>query len=437
METEHLTPCADPDYQATTEWLFEQLPMFHNIGAGAYKPGLDTARLLSKAFGDSHRKFKTVHIAGTNGKGSTSHMLASCLAAAGYRVGLYTSPHLVDFRERMRVDGEMISEREVVDFVRRYRALGLDCQPSFFELTTIMAFDFFARRGVDIAIIETGLGGRLDTTNIITPLLSVITNVTLEHTALLGDTVEKIAAEKAGIIKPCIPVVIGEATDQTRPVFERAAEAAYAPITFAQDHMINCALQPDGRYAFSVYPKCAATIACDLEGEWQIKNVNTAMAAMRALREDCDLNIPDRAIAQGLANVQSRTGLQGRWMRLDSDPEIVCDTGHNPGAWTYLAPRLEKIASERTLRVVVGFANDKDAEQIFTRLPKNAVYYLVQPACRRARPSAELLEIANACGLQATAYPTVSDGLEAAKADAAPTDMIFVGGSNFVVAEIL
>jgi len=427
----------DDAYRNTIEWLFEQLPMFQKIGAGAYKPGLDTARLLSRAFGDAHRKFKTVHIAGTNGKGSTSHILAACLAAAGYKVGLYTSPHLVDFRERIRVDGKMIPEVEVVDFVDRYRQMNLDCRPSFFELTTIMAFDFFARQNVDIAVIETGLGGRLDTTNIITPLLSVITNVTLEHTALLGDTVEQIATEKAGIIKPCVPVIIGEATEQTRPVFNNVAEEAYAPITFAEEHSITCKPLPDGRFAFSVYPLGTASMVCDLEGEWQKKNVNTALAALRALREDCGLNISDRDIAEGLANVQSRTGLQGRWMRLGENPEIVCDTGHNPGAWMYLAPRLEKIASERTLRVVIGFANDKDADSIFSILPKNAVYYLVQPDSKRARPSTELLEIATANGLQAKAYPTVAEGFDAAKADASATDTIFVGGSNFVVAEIL
>ncbi len=424
-------------YRKTTEWLFEQLPMFQKVGAGAYKPGLDTARILSRAFGDAHRRFKAVHVAGTNGKGSTSHTLASCLMAAGYRVGLYTSPHLVDFRERMRVDGEMISEEEVVDFVERYRGMDLGCSPSFFELTTIMAFDFFARRNVDVAIIETGLGGRLDTTNIISPLLSVITNVSLEHTALLGDTVEQIAAEKAGIIKPCVPVVIGESTARTRPVFVEAAEKAYAPITFAEEHMINSRPLPDGRYAFSVYPLAAASMPCDLEGEWQKKNVNTAMAALRMLREDCGLNISDNAIAEGLADVQIRTGLMGRWMRLGEEPETVCDTGHNPGAWKYLAPRLARIASEKTLRVVIGFANDKDAESIFSILPKNAVYYLVQPDSKRARPSAELLDISAANGLTAKAYDSVTEGFSAAKADASPADVIFVGGSNFVVAEIL
>lgn len=424
-------------YRRTTEWLFEQLPMFSKVGAGAYKPGLETARLLSKAFGDSHKKFKSVHIAGTNGKGSTSHILASCLASAGYKVGLYTSPHLVDFRERMRVNGEMISEEEVVDFVRRYKEMELECAPSFFELTTIMAFEFFARRKVDIAIIETGLGGRLDTTNIITPILSVITNVSLEHTALLGDTVEKIAAEKAGIIKPCVPVVIGEADERTRPVYAKAAEMAYSAIEFAEDHKISCRELEDGRYAFSVYPLAAPTMVCDLEGEWQKKNVCTAMEAMRMLREDCGMNISDDAIAHGLANVQSSTGLQGRWMRLGENPEIVCDTGHNPGAWNYLAPRLAKIADGRMLRVVIGFANDKDAKSIFSALPRKAVYYLVQPDSRRARPADELFEIAAANGLKAKAYSTVAEGFEAAKAEASPADMIFIGGSNFVVAEIL
>ncbi|MCM1451751.1 MAG: bifunctional folylpolyglutamate synthase/dihydrofolate synthase [Clostridium sp.] len=427
----------DEAYRKTTEWLFGQLPMFSKIGAGAYKPGLDTAKALSKAFGDKHRKFKTIHIAGTNGKGSTSHMLASCLAAAGYKTGLYTSPHLVDFRERMRINGEMISEGEVVDFTERYRRMNLGCSPSFFELTTIMAFDFFARQNADIAVIETGLGGRLDTTNIITPILSIITNVSLEHTALLGDTIEQIAREKAGIMKPSVPVVIGEADELVRPVFAEAAAEAYAPITFAEDHRINCAELADGRYAFSLYPFGAPAMACDLEGEWQKKNALTAITALRLLREDCGLCIPDTAIAEGLADVQGRTGLQGRWMRMGENPEIICDTGHNPGAWACLAPRLAKMAREKTLRVVIGFANDKDVDSIFASLPKEAIYYLAQPDCRRARPSTELLEIARANSLQAKAYATVAEALAAAKADASPADAIFVGGSNFVVAEAL
>lgn len=427
----------EEEYRSTTEWLFSQLPMFSKEGVGAYKPGLDTARALSKAFGDAHRKYKSIHIAGTNGKGSTSHILASCLAAAGYKVGLYTSPHLVDFRERMRVDGEMIPQEEVVDFVKRYRGMELGLEPSFFELTTIMAFDFFARSNVDIAVIETGLGGRLDTTNIISPILSVITNVSLEHTALLGDTIERIAAEKAGIIKPCTPVVIGEADDRTRPVFEKAAECAYAPISFAEDCKINCKELSDGRYSFSVYPLGTASMVCDLQGEWQKKNVNAAMAALRVLREDCGLKVPDSAIGFGLADVQGRTGLQGRWMRIGWNPEIVCDTGHNPGAWSYLAPRLRDIASERALKVVIGFANDKDVDSIFAVLPKNAVYYLVQPDSRRARPSIELLGIAKANGLDARAYSSVREGFAAAKNDASESDIIFIGGSNFVVAEIL
>lgn len=427
----------DEKYSRTTEWLFDQLPMFSKVGAGAYKPGLDTARRLSAAFAHPHSRYKTVHIAGTNGKGSTSHILASCLMAAGYRVGLYTSPHLSDFRERMRVDGVMIGKEEVVDFVERYRKMRLDCRPSFFELTTIMAFDFFARSGVDVAVIETGLGGRLDTTNIISPLLSVITNVTLEHTALLGDTVEQIAAEKAGIIKPGTPTVIGEDDELTRPVFARTAMDVSAPITFAQDIPVSCQALPDGRWAFSLMPSGHPDMACDLEGEWQKHNANTAITALRVLREDCGLDIPDCAIALGLSDVQGRTGLQGRWMHIGSNPETICDTGHNPAAWAYLAPRLREIAAQRTLRAVIGFAKDKDAEAIFSSLPKNAIYYLVQPACDRARPSTELLTIATANGLTASAYPTVAAGYDAARAASSPADTIFIGGSNFVVAEIL
>lgn len=415
------------EYEQTVQWLYEQLPMFSVIGPGAYKPGLDTARTLDAAFGHPHERFKSIHVGGTNGKGSVSHSLASALMAAGYKVGLYTSPHLVDFRERIRVDGQMISKQAVVDFVRRYRSLGLDCQPSFFELTTIMAFDYFAMRGVDYAVIEVGLGGRLDTTNIITPILSVITNISLDHVALLGDTPAAIAREKAGIIKPGIPVVIGEAAGEVKEVFRQKTEAVGAPIVFADEHPLDYRQEADRL----VYSWRGIEAACDLVGSCQNKNAATVLAALGFLP------VPVEAIVEGLANVQVRTGLMGRWMRMADNPETVCDTGHNSGAWQYLAPRLAAIAEQRNVRIVLGFANDKDVDAIFAMLPKNAIYYFAAPDVKRARSAENLLALGEANGLSGRVFASVKVACETARKESAPDDFVFVGGSNFVVAEAL
>lgn len=399
------------EYESTIEFLFNQLPVFQSLGPGAYKPGLHTAHMLDNAFGNGHRAYKTVHVAGTNGKGSTSHMLAAALMAQGYKVGLYTSPHLADFRERIRVNGEKIDKEYVVDFVKRYRDKRLECEPSFFELTTIMAFEYFATQKVDYAVIEVGLGGRLDTTNIITPELSIITNISLDHTSLLGNTEAEIAREKAGIMKSGVPVVIGEARGDVRAAFEEEARKAGAPIEFAEDTP-------------------AQAVECDLKGDYQCKNITTVLHALR------HLPVSDDAIRLGLANVQKSTGLMGRWMHLGECPEVVCDTGHNLGAWQYLAPKLCEIAAEKTLRVVLGFANDKDVDSIFRLLPKNATYYFVQPDVKRARTSESLLELAKSFGLKGCDAGTVAAGVAQAKADSSPSDFIYIGGSNFVVAEI-
>lgn len=416
------------EYEQTVQWLYEQLPMFSVIGPGAYKPGLDTARALDTAFGHPHERFKSIHVGGTNGKGSVSHSLASVLMAAGYKVGLYTSPHLVDFRERIRVDGEMISKQAVVDFVRRYRSLGLDCQPSFFELTTIMAFDYFAMRGVDYAVVEVGLGGRLDTTNIITPILSVITNISLDHVALLGDTPAAIAREKAGIIKPGIPVVIGEAAGEVKEVFHQTAKAKGSPIVFADEHPLAWG-EDEGKM---IYHWRGIEVACDLTGTCQPKNAATALAAFGFLPF-----VSIEAIVEGMARVQSRTGLMGRWMRMADNPETVCDTGHNSGAWQYLAPRLAAIAGQRTTHIVLGFANDKDVDAIFAMLPKNAIYYFAAPDVKRARSAENLLALGEANGLSGRVFASVKVACETARKESAPDDFVFVGGSNFVVAEAL
>lgn len=415
------------EYEQTVQWLYEQLPMFSVIGPGAYKPGLDTAHTLDTAFGHPHERFKSIHVGGTNGKGSLSHSLASVLMAAGHKVGLYTSPHLVDFRERIRVNGEMISQQAVVDFVKRYRSLGLGCHPSFFELTTIMAFDYFASQGVDYAIVEVGLGGRLDTTNIITPELSVITNISLDHVALLGDSPAAIAREKAGIIKPGIPVVIGESDGEVKEVFRQKAEAQGSPIVFADEHPLDYRQESDRL----VYSWRGFEVACDLVGSCQHKNAATALAAIGFLP------VPVEAILEGLANVQARTGLMGRWMRMACRPETICDTGHNSGAWQYLAPRLAAIAEQRPTRIVLGFANDKDVDAIFAMLPKSAEYYFAAPDVQRARSAESLLELGQANGLTGRAFISVKEAVATARKESASDDFVFVGGSNFVVAEAL
>ncbi len=419
-------------YSEVIDFLYNQLPVFQNAGPGAYKPGLDTARELDAAFGHPHLKFRTVHVAGTNGKGSTSHTIASVLQAQGLKTGLYTSPHLVDFRERIRINGEMISEREVVDFTERYLASGLNCRPSFFELTTIMAFDHFARHNVDIAIIEVGLGGRLDTTNIITPLLSIITNISLDHTALLGGTEEEIAAEKAGIIKPGVPVVIGEASGSVREVFERVAGDKGCEILFAEDEQI-------GRKGnmYSIAPDGEPSVTYSLTGEYQHANANTVMAALRTLRHM--IPVSDEAITEGFGSVQESTGLAGRWQTVMTDPvRVICDTGHNIGAWRILGPALEAVAKQSRLRVVMGFVNDKDVTHIFGHLPAGARYYFVTPSVARGRQASELSALAAGMGFRQTAaYGTVAEGFRQAMADSAREDVIFVGGSTFVVADFL
>jgi len=419
-------------YAEVIDFLYNQLPVFQNAGPGAYKPGLDTARELDAAFGHPHLKFRTVHVAGTNGKGSTSHTIASVLQAQGLKVGLYTSPHLVDFRERIRINGEMISEREVVDFTERYLTLGLNCHPSFFELTTIMAFDHFARHRVDVAIIEVGLGGRLDTTNIISPLLSVITNISLDHTALLGSTEEEIAAEKAGIIKPGVPVVVGEASGDVRRVFERAAGDKGCEIHFAEDEPVS---RKDNMYGIN--PGDVPSVAYSLTGEYQHANARTVMAALRILRNM--IPISDEAIIRGFGSVQESTGLAGRWQTVMTDPvRVICDTGHNIGAWRILGPALGRLAEQTRLHVVMGFVNDKDVTHIFEHLPADAQYYFVTPSVARGRQASELAALATGMGFrQVVAYDTVADGFRQAMADSARGDVVFVGGSTFVVADFL
>lgn len=421
------------EYNEAIEFLYTSMPMFQRVGASAYKPGLDTVKMLDDKFGNPHLKYKTIHIAGTNGKGSTAHTLAAILQSAGYRVGLYTSPHLVDFRERIRVNGTMISHKAVVDFVNRYRAMSLNCHPSFFELTMTMAFEYFAREKVDIAVIETGLGGRLDSTNIITPILSIITNISFDHTAFLGDSLKSIAGEKAGIIKPSIPVVIGEAYGEVRDVFAQKALEQNSPIFFAQDEQRFAGVDSldDGLlYRATRY----GDIVGELVGDCQPKNAATILTALPLL-EAQSLSITPQAVKEGFAYVTTLTGLMGRWMTLQRNPHVVCDTGHNVGGWEYLSRRLHSV--EDTLHMVIGFVNDKDVSHILEMMPKTARYYFTNAQIERAMPATQLAEIATQCGLIGEQYPSVEEAYNAALVAAQPSDTIFIGGSTFIVADLL
>lgn len=414
--------------------------MFQNIGAGAYKPGLQGVEALSEAFGNPHRGLRCVHIAGTNGKGSTASLIAAVLQSAGLKVGLFTSPHLIDFRERIRVNGAMISCAEVADFVERYQAMAGNhrfdnvAKPSFFELTTVMAFEHFSRQGVDIAVIEVGLGGRLDSTNIITPMLSVITNISLDHTALLGDTPEAIAQEKAGIIKPGVAVVIGEAEGSVRRVFEQKARDCDAPILFAQDHIAYSSYEhTDTEIVYYATPY--GTLRCPLCGDCQVHNAATVLTALGLLEHR--LGITADAVREGFAGVTTLTGLAGRWMTLAERPRVVCDTGHNSGGWQYLAEQIRRLPAKR--HIVLGFVSDKDISFIFGLLPHDGdtSYYFVAPSVRRARSAAELQREARSHGFEGAVYDTVAQGYEAALSAASADDSVFVGGSTFVVADLL
>lgn len=421
-------------YEETIEYLYSATPQFERIGAAAYKPGLDTARRLDTAWGNPHRLYPTIHVAGTNGKGSTCHTLAAILQSQGYRTGLYTSPHLVDFRERMRVNGEMIPQQDVIDFVARFRDMDLGVAPSFFELTTIMAFDFFARRKVDIAVIETGLGGRLDTTNIISPVLSVITNISLDHTAQLGNTVAQIATEKAGIIKRNTPVVIGNSSGEgVRKVFEETALLMGAPIAFADDEKwYDSAEMSDA--AILYHGTLAGDITGELTGDCQKENAATILCAIEQLRRG-GLEISDDALRTGFAHVMELTGLLGRWMKLSEKPLTICDTGHNEGGWQYLAPRLDGYGNDVVM--VIGFVKDKDVSHILGMMPRNARYIFTQAAIPRALDAAELARIGADFGLQGIIIPDVGRAVERAREDAGDDGLIFIGGSTYVVAEAL
>lgn len=427
------------DYNEAIEYLYSRLPMFSRVGAAAYKPGLQTSLDLDSHFGHPHRRFKSIHIGGTNGKGSTSHTLAAILQAQGYRTGLYTSPHLVDFRERMRVDGRMISREAVVDFVRRFRASGYEGSPSFFELTMMMAFDFFASEQVDYAVIEVGMGGRLDSTNIITPQACVITNISPDHMQFLGDTLPAIAAEKAGIIKGDIPVVVGEAEGEIREVFVAKASSAGAPITFAEDHPMLTSAEPDENGGWRCVAEGLGEFRSPLGGLYQVKNINTVLAAVGMLR-GCGVVLSDEAVRTGFGEVVRLTGFRGRWTRLRSRPAVICDTGHNLAGLTYNMRQLDAMRRNRPgarLHIVMGFVADKAIDDILPLFPADATYYLTNADIPRALPVEQLAGRCAAHGIKGDCYPHVGDAYTAALAASEPDDIIYVGGSTFVVADLL
>ena len=422
------------NYQETIEYLFNSTPVFEKVGAKAYKPGLQTTETLDKHFGHPHRQFKSIHVAGTNGKGSCSHTLAAILQSEGYKVGLFTSPHLVDFRERIRVNGECISEQYIIDFVEKERRFFEPLHPSFFELTTALAFKYFAEQKVDIAIIEVGLGGRLDCTNIITPILSIITNISKDHTQFLGNTLADIAGEKAGIIKPGVPVIIGEDLPETRPVFQQKAQKENSPIIFAQDENqqeVQKAEHINGKMEYTT--RTWGKLTGELCGDYQAKNMNTILNAVKYLTLAKNKGT---SIKYGISHVTELTGLMGRWQKIQDKPLVICDTGHNVGGWQYLAPQIKSQAC-RQLRIVFGMVDDKDVTTVMKMLPKDAIYYWTQATTKRAIKVEKIAELGTSLGLNGNVYPSVNKAFKAAQADATEDDFIFVGGSSYIVADFL
>ena len=404
------------NYQETINWLFNQLPMYQLQGASAYKKDLTNTHLLIDYLDQPHQKLKCIHVAGTNGKGSTSHMLASILQEAGYKVGLYTSPHLKDFRERIKINGTEISEHFVCDFVSKHKPFFEANDLSFFEMTVGLAFDYFAKEKVDIAIIEVGMGGRLDATNIITPLVSVITNIGLDHTQFLGNTLAEVAHEKAGIIKPGIPVVIGEYTPETKTVFLAKAKECNSDIYFASD-----------------LPQ--ETYASDLIGDYQIHNKKTVLQTITVLNSQKEFKIFHEDIKSGLLQVVKNTGLLGRWQQLGEFPKIICDTAHNKNGLEIVISQIKK-ETFNTLHFVLGVVNDKDLEEILPLFPKNAIYYFCKPNIPRGLDATILQKQALEFDLTGNTYDSVSEAYDESRNNATKNDFIFVGGSTFVVAEL-
>jgi dihydrofolate synthase/folylpolyglutamate synthase len=428
------------NYQQTLDFLYSKLPMFTRVGASAFKKDLTNTIILCEALNNPQNKFKSIHVAGTNGKGSTSHMLAAVLQAQGFKTGLYTSPHLKDFRERIRINGKMISKTEVKTFVKNQKKLIYKIEPSFFEVTVAMAFDHFAKNQVEIAVIEVGLGGRLDSTNIILPQISVITNISLDHMNMLGNTLEEIAGEKAGIIKQGIPVVIGETQAESKPVFIRKAEEMKAPIFFSDDQLkAKDIMVKNNRLSFSVYENDHLkypNIKCDLTGLYQPKNIITVIKTLEILSQKTGTTIVKQALFEGLKQVKNLTQLQGRWQTLGKDPLIICDTGHNEAGIIEVVKNIE--ATEyKNLHIVFGMVKDKDISKVLSLMPKKATYYFCKPDIERGLDERELQNQAAEFDLKGENFQSVLKAKNAAISNAQNDDLIFIGGSTFVVAEAL
>lgn len=427
------------NYRETLNYLFTQTPVYQHDGSSAYKPGLDNVNKLATLYDNPHKHFKTVHIAGTNGKGSVSNIIASILVESGLKVGLYTSPHLIDFRERIRINGNMIPEKNVIDFVEKYLKIKpSDFEPSFFELTTILAFEWFASENIDIAVIEVGLGGRLDSTNIITPVSSVITNISFDHMALLGDSLQKIAFEKAGIIKANVPLVVGEAEDEVKQVFLNISEEKKSEIHFAQEEYYLETQNKRDSLLLNVLPNSKTTyeiIECGLTGLYQKENGATVLSLVEVLR-DKGFIINDENVINGFKKVKENSGIRGRWETISLNPWIICDIGHNEAGIKYVVNQLNK-THFRHLHFVFGMVNDKDINAVLDILPKDAIYYFTKASVNRALNENILAEMAGKYGLKGKTWPTVKEAVDAAKRNCHPDDLIFVGGSNFVVAEVI
>ena len=406
------------DFQQTLDYLYSALPMYQRVGKSAYKKDLNNTLALCERLGNPQNKFKSVHIAGTNGKGSSAHMISAVLQSSGYKTGLYTSPHLKSFTERIRIDGSEVNEQYVVDFVRKNRELIEEVKPSFFEITVVMALDYFARQEVDVAVIEVGLGGRLDSTNVITPEVSLITNISLDHQDMLGDTLELIAIEKAGIIKEYIPVVIGVRQRQIENVFKNIATELNAPLTFAEDQ----------------YPLDQNAFELQLNGHYQHQNISGVLEVIDQLIKK-EFDVSDEDIRNGLAKTIDMTGIKGRWQTLQEEPQVICDTGHNVDGVKAILSQLSTIQHNKLL-IVWGMVDDKDSQPVLSLLPKDASYYFCQANVPRAKSAQILKEEARKFGLQGEIIADVNDAIAVAKQNANQDDLIFVGGSTFVVAEI-
>jgi len=428
------------NYREAIDFLYSRLPAFHRVGKPAYKEGLGNIVLLDEYLNHPHRLFRSIHIAGTNGKGSVAHMLASVMQEAGFRTGLYTSPHLIDFRERIKVDGQMIPEEEVVRFIERYYELIEKTKPSFFELTVALAFDFFARSGVEVAVIEVGLGGRLDSTNIITPELSVITNISWDHTDLLGNTLQAIAGEKAGIIKKGIPVVISEEQEEVRQVFENKAKECSSRLVFASRLWQVVKRESNGNGIQTLYLKDGTgrevKVESDLLGMYQMKNIPAVLTACAILNEGAWFRANWDEMARGIRNTVKNTGLQGRWQVLGKHPLVVCDTGHNEGGLREVVAQIGQTPHKK-LHFVYGTVNDKPLDKVLKILPRDAEYYFTRADIQRALDEEELARAATSAGLKGKPFHTVYGAFQAAMNHAQKEDLVLVGGSTFVVADLL